>query len=202
MPRALGQIDERKAEAILTAAAQVFSERGFGASLEEIARRAGVSKQTVYNQFGSKEELLREAVSRKCSLLTAPLTDPRAGARLEDTLAAYARTLMDMFQSPERRAVMRMAIAASGEYPQAAEIVYRAGPYAARERLAAFLKRESDAGHLAIPDPVQAAEFFGGMAAGHLQLRGLYDLPREHDDAALDRRARECAQRFMKAFAP
>jgi TetR/AcrR family transcriptional repressor of mexJK operon len=202
MSRARGQIDQKKAEAILAAAAEVFAERGFGAPLDEVARRAGVSKQTVYNQFGSKEELLRAAVSQRCGLITAALDAPGATDRLEDTLAAYARNLTAMFLSKERRQVMRMAIVAGGDFPQAAEIVYQAGPFAARKRLAEFLAGEAERGHLDIDNPIEAAEFFGGMASGHIQLRGLFDLPRDYDDAALDRRARECARRFMKMYSP
>ena len=59
MPRALGQIDARKSEAIITAAFAVLAERGLSAPLEEVARRANVSKQTVYNHYGSKAQLLQ-----------------------------------------------------------------------------------------------------------------------------------------------
>ena len=65
MPRAVGQIDLAKTEAILDAAAEVFGERGTAASMEEIARRACVSKQTIYNHFGSKPELIRALVDRR-----------------------------------------------------------------------------------------------------------------------------------------
>ncbi len=46
MARALGQIDTRKDEAILDAASRLFANRGLSVSMEEIARSAGVSKQT------------------------------------------------------------------------------------------------------------------------------------------------------------
>src|SRR5205807_205660 len=54
MPRIAGQIDLIKSEAILEAAADAIHERGLGVSVDEIARRAGVSKQTIYNHYGSK----------------------------------------------------------------------------------------------------------------------------------------------------
>ena len=50
MARALGQIDIRKDEAILDAAARLFASRGLSVSMDEIARCAGVSKQTLYNR--------------------------------------------------------------------------------------------------------------------------------------------------------
>jgi len=53
MARAVGQIDLAKTQAILDAAVDVMAERGLGASMEEVARRAGVSKQTIYNHYRS-----------------------------------------------------------------------------------------------------------------------------------------------------
>jgi len=65
MPRALGQIDVRKSEAIVEAAFAVLAERGLSAPLEEVARRANVSKQTVYNHYGSKTQLIRTLIERR-----------------------------------------------------------------------------------------------------------------------------------------
>jgi TetR/AcrR family transcriptional repressor of mexJK operon len=65
MPRLVGQIDLAKTEAILDAASEVLGERGLAAPMEAIARRAGVSKQTVYNHYGSKAELIRALVDRR-----------------------------------------------------------------------------------------------------------------------------------------
>src|SRR5258708_40233270 len=53
---------ERIREMILGAAKTVFLRDGYGASLESIAEAAEVARQTVYNQFGSKEQLFAEVV--------------------------------------------------------------------------------------------------------------------------------------------
>jgi TetR/AcrR family transcriptional repressor of mexJK operon len=78
MPRVAGQIDVAKTEAILDAAVEVIGQRGLGAPMEAIAKRAGVSKQTVYNHYGSKAELVRALMARRVAVITAPLRD--AGA--------------------------------------------------------------------------------------------------------------------------
>ncbi|HMO44296.1 MAG TPA: helix-turn-helix domain-containing protein, partial [Phenylobacterium sp.] len=65
MPRLPGQIDKVKSRAILDAAVVVLGEGGLSTPMDEIARRAGVSKQTIYNHFGSKADLIRAIVERR-----------------------------------------------------------------------------------------------------------------------------------------
>jgi AcrR family transcriptional regulator len=89
MPRIAGQIDRTKYEAILEAASDVIFERGLSAPLDEIARRAGVSKQTIYNHYGSKVDLMRALIERRARSITDPLDVPGAEAFPERALAAY-----------------------------------------------------------------------------------------------------------------
>ena len=57
------RLPEERPRQILDAALEVFGERGLaGAKLDEIARRAGVSKGTIYLYFPNKEELFREMI--------------------------------------------------------------------------------------------------------------------------------------------
>ncbi len=61
---------DARPEELIDAALEVFGERGFrGASLDEVARRAGVSKGTVYLYFASKDDLFRAVVERKIVVL-------------------------------------------------------------------------------------------------------------------------------------
>lgn len=53
----------RNVERIRAAAAEVFAEHGLDASLEDIARRAGVSAGTIYHRFGNREGLIDAAVA-------------------------------------------------------------------------------------------------------------------------------------------
>ena len=59
--------DQAKRQAILDAASQLFFEDGFAAtSIEQVAADAGVSKVTIYNQYGDKRALFTAAVEREC----------------------------------------------------------------------------------------------------------------------------------------
>jgi AcrR family transcriptional regulator len=202
MPRAPGQIDEGKREAILEAAAAVFAERGLSAPLEAIAKHAGVSKQTLYNRFGSREELLRQMVEERRSLVTAALDMPGAEDDPEETLARFAQALLERYAAPQTAPMMRVAIAAACEQASAARTLFEAGPKASRIRLAAYLRRETELGRLDAPEPDAAAEMFVGMVSGHMMLGLLLNAKDPPDDGAIADRARECARRFCRAFAP
>ncbi len=202
MPRVPGQIDVAKTEAILDAAVEVIGERGLAAPMEAIARRAGVSKQTVYNHYGSKADLMRALMNRRVEAITASLREPGAVDNPAEALEAYARSVLETVITTKSYSMMRVIILGSGEMPDVAREVYEAGPLSARRQLAAFLKTETELGRLKVEDFDQAAEFFSGMVMGHSQLRSLLRLPSEKTPDEYGRLAREAAVRFMKAYAP
>ncbi|WP_421936899.1 TetR/AcrR family transcriptional regulator [Phenylobacterium sp.] len=202
MPRVAGQIDVSKNEAILDAAIEVMAERGLSASLEEIARRAGVSKQTIYNHYGGKAELARAMSERRAHEIGEVLAAPGAVEAPEETLAAYGRILLNAVLNARGMAIYRMAMLASTTMPDVAHAIYEAGPRASRRSLADFLRLENAAGRLSCPDPLEAAEFFGGMVLGRFQTAALLGQPVDLTDAEIERVAVEAATRFMRAYAP
>jgi TetR/AcrR family transcriptional repressor of mexJK operon len=202
MPRIPGQIDVAKTEAILDAAVEVIGERGLSAPMEEIARRAGVSKQTVYNHYGSKAELVRALMARRVAQITAPLREPSAVDHPREALAAYARSMLETVTTTKSYSIMRVIIQGAGEMPDVAHEVFEAGPRHARRQLAAFLEMETRLGRLKVENFDQAAEFFSGMVMGHSQLRSLLRLPSDKSQEEFDSLAGEAAERFLRAYAP
>ncbi|WP_454761967.1 TetR/AcrR family transcriptional regulator C-terminal domain-containing protein [Caulobacter segnis] len=202
MPRVPGQIDVAKTEAILDAAVEVIGERGLSAPMEEIARRAGVSKQTVYNHYGSKAELMRALMNRRVEAITASLREPGAIENPTEALEAYARSVLETVITSKSYSMMRVIMLGSGEMPDVAKEVFEAGPLSARRQLAEFLKTETELGRMKVENFDQAAEFFSGMVMGHSQLRSLLRLPSDKTPDEYGRLAREAAVRFMRAYAP
>lgn len=200
MPRLTGQIDLSKTEAILDAASEVLAERGLAAPIEEIARRAGVSKQTIYNRYGGKIELVRALVEKRVDNITAPLRSPGAEEHPEETLTAYARSLLQVIERGGY-SLMRLTIQSAGELPELAREVYANGPMRSRGQLAEFLEREARAGRLKVDDPMQAAEFFGGMVMANRQIQSLLRLPVDLSETEIERLASEAARVFMRAYA-
>lgn len=202
MARAPGQIDVSKSEAILDAAVAVLAERGVTAPMEDIARRACVSKQTIYNHYGSKADLMRAVTARRVHEITASLEAPDAAEHPAEALAGFARGMLGSVLTARSAAFMRMAMLGALEMPEVAAAIYEAGPRTSRRRLAEFLELETRAGRLACPDAREAAEFFAGMVLGSYQMAALLGVDRGLDEAAVERIAVEAAHRFLRAYAP
>ena len=61
---------------IVELAEGLFSERGYqGASMEELARRAGVTKPIIYELFGNKDGLFRACLERSAGRLAQQVAD-------------------------------------------------------------------------------------------------------------------------------
>lgn len=201
MPRAAGQIDRAKNEAILDAAAQILSEKGLSAPMALIARRANVSKQTIYNHYGAKMDLIQALVQRRVNAMTAPLGEAEAPSHPVDALTTFATTLIRFVVAPNGASIMRLTIQSSTETPKLAHDVMMAGPVATTESLKRFMSAEMKAGRMAEDDPAEAAEMFAGMAAGHKHTLALLGYPVKIEEAEIQALARRIAERFWRAYA-
>jgi TetR/AcrR family transcriptional repressor of mexJK operon len=202
MVRLAGQIDLSKNEAILDAATEVMAERGLAAPMEEIARRACVSKQTIYNHYGSKSELVRAIVTRRVHELTATLETPEGVADPVQALTGFARVLLSKVMETRGVSYLRMALLALDSMPEVGQALYEAGTLVTRAKLAAFLEMETKAGRLACPNPLQAADFFSGMVVGAHQSAALLGVLQRLKPSEINALAQEAAERFMRAYAP
>ena len=201
MARVTGQIDLSKNEAILDAAIQVLGERGITAPMEEIARRASVSKQTIYNHYGSKAELVRALVLRRVREMAAPLETPEGIDDPAQALTGFARILLSAILKPSGLSLYRMAMISAFDMPDIARAMFEAGPKESCATLARFLALETQAGRLDCPDPQQAAEFFAGMVIGSHQSAALLGVQVMLTEAQVDQIAVEAATRFLRAYA-
>src|SRR5690606_40488611 len=95
--------DLEKGSAILDAARRLFTAHGYdGASMDQIAAAAGVSKLTVYSHYGDKETLFAEVVKSYCEQqLPASLFEMQPGVPLRDRLLGVARAFFSMIVSSE-----------------------------------------------------------------------------------------------------
>ena len=198
MARRQGQIDERKSEAILDAASTLFADKGLAAGMEEIARLAGVSKQTVYNRFASKLEIAEALAKKRVEDVTAPL---KTAGEPQAVLEALALTLLNRVCAADKVGSMRGVALVSVEAPEIAHAIYEAGPRRSLEALSNWLAEQTRSGRLAVEDPDEAAEMFSGLVLGHGHLRAMLDVPQLAPERRAAR-AREAARVFVAAYRP
>ncbi len=175
---------------LLEAAVAVFAERGFeGARTSEIARRAGLSTGAIYSQFGTKAELLQEAIE---SCAPAELNRLFAGEVGESETVTGLVEVIGAGLPYKPRAVVTLlmeALAASQRQPEVGELV--AGTAREREALVTSIIRAAQAaGDIdpALP-PAALARFAVTLVFGSLVIQGLgLDPPDVEDWSAVIRR--------------
>ncbi|CAN5219875.1 TetR/AcrR family transcriptional regulator [soil metagenome] len=198
MPRIAGQIDPKKSQAILDAASELFAEMGGAVTMDAIAKRAGVSKQTLYNRFASKADVARAMAAGRSDAITAPL---RTGGEPEAVLTALATTMLEKVCHPGKGTGLRGVTLMSAAFPDIVRAVYDGGPGESLRRLSAWLADQDRGGLLSVPDPDRAAEMFSGMVLGYGHLRSFMDIPQPWGDQ-ITALAADAARRFLIAFAP
>ncbi|WP_141054749.1 TetR/AcrR family transcriptional regulator [Tepidiphilus succinatimandens] len=185
---------------ILEAASEAFIERGYRVSLDEIARHAGVAKQTVYHYFPSKDELFACAVETMGEDILVALS-PLEGEALPDTLARFALALRERVLGASCIALHRLLIAEAPRFPQLARTVYEAGIGETVRRLSTLLGRAMDEGRLRRDDPRLAAELLLEMLIGAERNRCLYEVQRPGGVPAAEA-APHIVSIFLRAYHP
>ena len=162
--------------AFVTAATDVFLEYGFGAAtLDEVVRRAGGSRATLYENFGSKEGLFAAIIAAQCALVVEPLrTLAQEKGAPEEVLFAVGRRFLDILMNPRGLGLYRLVSAEAGRFPALGKQVFESGPKAAADQLAGYLRRQVKAGTLVLDDADLAARHFLEMVKGDLHTRALF----------------------------
>lgn len=160
---------EARREALLAAAVQEFSERGYeGASMSAIVARAGGSKQTLYSYFPSKEELFIEAMEQTIGLRIETAYAELVGeGNIVASLRAFGDRYLTVRLSPECISLFRLAYG----YAERSNIclqVYERGKLKGIANIKSFLVTAMRAGKLRLADPTVAACHLLGLLDAEL----------------------------------
>jgi TetR/AcrR family transcriptional repressor of mexJK operon len=181
----LGPADDRrsarKRRAIVEAATATFLENGYlGTSMDQIASVARVSKPTVYQHFGSKEQLFITIILGTVDQLLDELFHGVAPT-LEDTddleadLRDLARRLVKLVMRPRTMQLRRLVIGEAGRFPELGRTWYERGPGRLNAALAPCLQQLADRGRLIhLDDPLLAANHFSWLVLSTPQNRVLF----------------------------
>lgn len=197
----------RKRQAILDAAEVVFSRGGYlGANMDDLAARSGISKQTIYKYFGSKEGLFVDLVTSMTTVAGDPvhddvpdLTDPDD---VEPYLADYAERQLILVMTPRLLQLRRLVIGEVARFPALAAALYEHGPQRATKALTVVFAHLAERRLLQIDDPAVAAVQFNWLVMGEpvnaAMLLGDAAIP---DRTALTRHAQDAVRLFLAAHA-
>jgi TetR/AcrR family transcriptional regulator, mexJK operon transcriptional repressor len=158
----------RKRKAILEAATTAFVSNGYlGTSMDEIAARASVSKQTVYKHFADKKSLFTEIVNNTVNEVSDPVVNEVVGLKdsgdLEADLRDLAGRLLARVMQPQLLQLRRLVIGEADRFPELGRTFYERGPGRTIEALAAAFERLADRGLLLLDDPLLAAAHFNWL---------------------------------------
>lgn len=181
---------------LLEAACEAFREEGYQVSIDRIAARAQVARQTLYNHFPSKDALFAEVVRH--AIQSVLVTLDRDG-EVRATLLAFSEAYREKILSADGIAIFRALTAEAPRFPALAKQFFRQGPQTTRKRLAEYLDRAMKQGRLKRDDPDFAAEMLTAMLADFDRLRGLMNL---QTDLLKSTKSAQVVDCFLRAFAP
>jgi len=198
----------RKRRAILAAATEVFLQHGYlGASMDEVAAKAGVSKQTVYKQFENKERLFAEIVLGTSEqlmdgLLQAYVETLEGATDAREALRALARRLLDSLTADSVLQLRRLVIAEADRFPEVCGAWFTSGFEQSLEALGAALTRLTERGLLRdLGDPTLAAYQFAGLVMYKPMNRAMFAGTRQRPKPGeLDKLADQATEVFLAAY--
>jgi AcrR family transcriptional regulator len=193
-----------KRRQVMDGARAAFLSAGFdGASMNDIARAAGVSKGTLYAYFDSKEQLfealIREDKEQQAERLCV---FPREGGDPAALLGEFGRRMVEMTMRPEAVAQVRVVIAATARFPQLGRAFYDAGPRYGVQMLAAQLGAFARAGALEIVDAEAAAGQFINLCCSDFHKRVLFGVVDSVAPGEIDAAVDAAVEVFLKAYRP
>ncbi|SNS94428.1 TetR/AcrR family transcriptional regulator [Tropicimonas sediminicola] len=192
----------RKYDQVVGGAREVFLQYGFeGASVDDIARAAGVSKATLYSYFPDKRLLFLEVAKVDCCQQAYDAVeeiDPTLPVR--DVLAATATQMMCFLLSDIGRAVFRIVIAEAERFPELGREYWRNGPARARHMLIGYFRHAIARGELKIDDLDLAADQFIELCKVDLFPRLMLGVDTEFEAKDYDRIAQGAIEMFMARY--
>lgn len=171
----------RKYEQVLEGARRVFLRDGFdGASVDDIAREAGVSKATLYSYFPDKRFLFTEICNDECRRQTDEAEAAiDYGAPVEVLLTFAAERIAGFLMSDFGRNMFRLVVAEGQRFPEIGRAFYRNGPGLIHDRLVHHMRHMADKSVLRIEDFDLAADQFAQLCKAHIHEKLIFGLADE-----------------------
>ena len=192
----------RKFDQVVDGATEVFMEVGFDrASVDDIARRAGVSKATLYSYFPDKRLLFVEVMSRECERRAEQadaLMDKEQPPSV--VMPLVARILIDFFLSDFGQQSFRLAIGQSANFEELGQRFYDSGPGLVERELVPYFEMAEERGELDIPDKQLAAHQFAELTKAWLFPRLMMCVQKDFTPADKSRVIDSAVEMFLARY--
>ncbi|NHQ88586.1 TetR/AcrR family transcriptional regulator [Iodobacter sp. HSC-16F04] len=189
--------DESGLDPVICAAKSVFCEMGYRASIEKVAARAGVARQTIYNRFGSKQALFELAIDHFIGEMLAPLAVNEGDVR--ERLLRFSLSFRAQIMTPESVKAHRVLTGEAPRFPELARRHFELCIERTAKQLAAQLETAMQEGVLRPADPFEAATFLFDMLAGYDQLKLLFG-GEPPDPAGETAKVNRIVDMFLRAY--
>jgi TetR/AcrR family transcriptional repressor of mexJK operon len=194
---------DQKRQQILDAATDLFTAQGYAnTSLDQVASAAGVSKQTIYSHFSSKDNVLREGVKRRC--MQAQLTGDLSDLSLPPTVffpmfaARFVGTLLD----DTTLRMYRLCLNEGERHPEIGLSFFESGPKLVVQALAQYLAAATARNELQVSHPELAAAQFLFMVKGLPVETALLSLQEQPYEISNEEYIKETCAMFVRAYRP
>jgi TetR/AcrR family transcriptional regulator, mexJK operon transcriptional repressor len=202
--KALATINESKSDAILSAAMQLFLRHGYAlTTMDEVARLAGVTKQTVYAHHTSKEQLFTSMLGALCNrdMPTQKQLD-NPNTPFEALLEKIGLVVLNIITSPEGLGATRLVIGESANHPELAELYYTRGTKQIVQLLTEFIATHKKRKVIVVKDPESAASYFLALLKGQYYVRMMLRVKPVPTKKQKDAHVREVVRMFMHLYGP
>jgi AcrR family transcriptional regulator len=185
---------------IAEAARYEFTTHGYaGACIDDVAKRAGVSKKTLYRLVPAKADLFKASVTDRIARFMLAVDEEMIA--LHDLVTALERLMTEfgnLTLSAETIAIQRLVIAESDRFPELAASFYTDAILATQAVLERFLARQCARGSIALDDPHAAAGMLRGMMIMEPQRAVMIGRAPVPSAAEIAARARVCVGIFLR----
>jgi AcrR family transcriptional regulator len=192
----------RKFDQVLEGARQVFMNDGFeGASVDEIARVANVSKATLYSYFPDKRLLFMEVATAECQRQARDALDNiNMEAEPRQVLTQTALHFLRFITSDFGQRIFRICVAESDRFPELGRQFYNSGPAVFRAEMAAYFKQAEARGELRMQDHAMAADQFGELCKADLWPRLIFGVVSSVSDEDIRRVVENAVETFLARY--
>jgi len=192
-----------RTQMLLEKAQEVFFEVGYQkASVDEIARRAMVTLQTLYARFPSKADLFTQVILKEIKRVQNNLPfilEPEENPQV--ALMKYGESVYKIFMKPASRPVTRVLLNSSWEFPKLARLFWKQS-VVSLNLLTAYLKAQASKGVLAIDHPDEAARVFESLCLGDSFHRSTMHIPYPRSPVQVRHHLQEAVRIFLAAYTP